>query len=80
MLVYDGQGFWLCHKRLVQGAFCLELSGHNTRIRDLAAQQLQVLLWNSDPGKMHSRRFSSDCQNFIEILEKNSGHGQLSLL
>jgi len=27
VLVYDGQGFWLCHKRLSSGRFCWWPSG-----------------------------------------------------
>ena len=46
-LVYDGQGFWLCHKRLSKGRFAWRfLSGGS---RELAAQQLLALLWNEDP-------------------------------
>ena len=46
LLVYDGQGFWLCHKRLSQGRFFWpEGNGH----KRLLAQQLQMLLWNTNP-------------------------------
>jgi transposase len=46
ILVYDGQGFWLCHKRLSQGRFFWpEGNGH----KRLLAQQLQMLLWNTNP-------------------------------
>lgn len=48
ILVYDGQGFWLCQKRLSQGRFrhwpCDEMSS-----KKLAAQEIGVLLANGDP-------------------------------
>lgn len=44
LLIYDGQGFWLCHKRLSKGKFTWSFSGSDT----LAARELQQLLWNAD--------------------------------
>jgi len=44
ILVYDGQGFWMCHKRLSQGRFAWNFSSNER----LAARQLQQLLWNGD--------------------------------
>jgi hypothetical protein len=51
VLVYDGQGFWLCHKRLSTGRFQWWPTGaHGTGpTRMLAAHQLQVLLSAGDP-------------------------------
>jgi len=49
-LVYDGQGFWLCHKRLSRGRFRYwpaDAGGTTTR---LAATELQVLLFGGDPS------------------------------
>lgn len=49
VLVYDGQGFWLCHKRLSAGRFrWWPLSGGGAH-RALEAQQLQVLLSGGNP-------------------------------
>ena len=50
-LVYDGQGFWLCHKRLSSGRFrWWPGRAHATEVaRKLAAHQLQVLLWAGNP-------------------------------
>ena len=50
LLVYDGQGFWLCQKRLSQGRFAWwpETSGPSAR---LEAHQLHLLLWNGHPSR-----------------------------
>jgi transposase len=48
VLVYDGQGFWLCHKRLSEGRFRWIGKGGGTRVASLAAVELQILLWNGD--------------------------------
>lgn len=47
-LVYDGQGFWLCTKRLSKGKFLWwpEKIGVGMSIR---ACDLQALLWNGNP-------------------------------
>jgi len=47
LLAYDGQGYWLCHKRLSRGRFPWNFD--RGRVRELAVRQLQMLLWNSDP-------------------------------
>jgi transposase len=47
-LVYDGQGFWLCHKRLSEGRFRWWPSAA-AAARALAAHQLHVLLRAGDP-------------------------------
>ena len=44
-LVYDGQGFWLCQKRLSQGTF-RHWPKHGTV---LSTPQVLVLLYNGDP-------------------------------
>ena len=49
ILVYDGQGYWLCHKRLSSGKFSWWPSAKNAAARTLAAQQLQVLLSAGNP-------------------------------
>ena len=50
ILAYDGQGFWLCQKRLSTGHFrywpVRGESGHS----ELLAHQLQVLLMCGDPA------------------------------
>lgn len=49
ILVYDGQGFWLCHKRLSAGRFRWWPTGKDTASKTLAAHQLQVLLSAGNP-------------------------------
>ncbi len=48
VLVYDGQGFWLCHKRLSRGRFRFWPQGGLKGVRALEAHQLQVLLSAGD--------------------------------
>jgi transposase len=48
-LVYDGQGFWLCHKRLSSGKFCWWPSAPHEAAKTLAAHQLHVLLSAGNP-------------------------------
>lgn len=48
ILVYDGQGFWLCHKRLSQGRFRFWPGGERSTVRALAAHELHVLLSAGD--------------------------------
>jgi transposase len=48
LLVYDGQGIWLCHKRLSKGRFVYWPSDSERSVK-LQAHQLQVLLFAGDP-------------------------------
>ena len=54
LLVYDGQGFFLCQKRLSAGRFNWWPPGGAGPSVRLEAHQLQLLLWNGDPGKAHT--------------------------
>jgi transposase len=51
ILVYDGQGFWLCQKRLSKGKFVWWPDGKQEITRQLDAHELQLLIWNADPSK-----------------------------
>jgi len=51
VLMYDGQGFWLCHKRLSQGRFPWWPSVANDAAQPLAAHQLLVLLAAGNPTR-----------------------------
>ncbi|MDD3978205.1 MAG: IS66 family insertion sequence element accessory protein TnpB [Methanomicrobium sp.] len=47
-LLYDGQGFWLCQKRLSKGRF--KWWPKEGPLHLLAAHELQTLVWNGNPG------------------------------
>ena len=55
VLVYDGQGFWLCHKRLSSGRFRWwptsrpSVDGARAATKTLVAHQLHVLLSAGNP-------------------------------
>jgi len=50
LLIYDGQGFWLCHKRLSEGQFrWWPLQSEQSGV-SLRAYELQVLLCGGDPS------------------------------
>jgi transposase len=53
VLVYDGQGFWLCHKRLSSGRFRWWPTSVDASevARKLAAHQLHVLLSAGNPAE-----------------------------
>jgi transposase len=51
-LTYDGQGFWICQKRLSQGRFrSWPQAGDGGSALRLDPHQLHLLLWNGDPSK-----------------------------
>ncbi len=50
LLVYDGQGFWLCHKRISEGRFRWWPSRAGEVATVLEAHELQVLLYGGDPA------------------------------
>lgn len=49
VLMYDGQGFWLCQKRLSTGRFRWWPQSSGERVSRLDAYELQLLLWNGNP-------------------------------
>lgn len=49
ILVYDGQGFWICQKRLSRGRFTGWPQGEGPSMR-WDPCQLHLLLWNGDPA------------------------------
>ena len=57
ILAYDGQGFWLCQKRLSSGRLHWWPEAEAQGLSRLAAQQLQMLLWNGD---LESARFGDE--------------------
>jgi len=50
ILIYDGQGFWVYHKRLSRGRFKWWPESDKVHA-SLVANQLSVLIWNGDPQK-----------------------------
>lgn len=53
LLVYDGQGFWLCHKRLSVGRFGRWPKSKQAAVK-LRAHELGVLLFAGDPMATHA--------------------------
>jgi transposase len=53
VLVYDGQGFWLCHKRLSTGRFVWwpSAADKDTPAQTLAAHQVSVLFSAGNPER-----------------------------
>ena len=49
ILIYDGQGFWLCQKRLSKGKFGWWPKGNDKRVNTLDPYQLQHIIWNGEP-------------------------------
>lgn len=52
ILTYDGQGYWICQKRLSKGRFQWWPKTDEGTLRTLAVNQLQALLWNGNPDKI----------------------------
>jgi len=51
LLLYDGQGFWLCQKRLSQGKFRHWPCERGVVQQELLAHELQVLLAGGNPER-----------------------------
>jgi transposase len=51
LLFYDGQGFWLCQKRLSKGYFRFWPKSATQALSTLEAHELHVLLRNGDPSQ-----------------------------
>lgn len=52
ILMYDGQGFWLCQKRLSKGRFDWWPKNGQSCSRQIPVHELQLLIWNGDMGKV----------------------------
>ena len=55
-LQYDGQGLWLCKKRLSKGRFVWWARSAEAKW-SLDAHELQTLLWNGDPTRTRAAPF-----------------------
>ncbi len=51
LLAYDGQGFWLCQKRLSSGRFRYWPTSQDQSLGALEAHELSVLLRGGDPTR-----------------------------
>jgi len=51
LLTYDGQGFWLCEKRLSAGTYRWWPKTGHEGVAKLDVFELQALLWNADPSR-----------------------------
>lgn len=51
LLVYDGQGYWLCMKRFSRGKLAWWPKSNGTT-ETISAHNLQVLLYQGDPTKI----------------------------
>ena len=49
LLLYDGQGYWLCHKRLSEKKFKWWPDAGDNSLKQLAVHELQLLIWNGNP-------------------------------
>lgn len=50
VLVYDGQGFWLCHKRLSSGKFNYWPKATEHKATVIESHELTVLIFGGDPS------------------------------
>ena len=58
VLAYDGNGFWLCHRRLSKGRLAWwPREASEQRERNLATFELQALLMNMDPSRWKPQTF-----------------------
>ena len=55
LLLYDGQGDWLCMKRLSQGCVRWWPTTADARV-PVSARELLILLWNGDPDRAQMAR------------------------
>ena len=51
LLSYDGQGFWLCEKRLSAGTFKWWPKVGQQGVAKMNVHELQLLLWNGNPDQ-----------------------------
>jgi len=68
VLMYDGQGFWLCQKRLSKGRFNWWPVDGNSCLRQLAVHELQLLIWN---GELHKARVAPLFKPIDKAAEKS---------
>jgi transposase len=57
ILMYDGQGFWLCQKRLSKGRFRWWPDKRHEKTMTLFVHELQLLIWNGNPDHIQAAPF-----------------------
>ena len=72
LLVYDGQGFWLLHKRLSKGKFVWWPEKSDVASARLAAHELQLLIWSGNPTGCEVGETWREIKNYGSIAESNS--------
>ena len=56
LLIYDGHGFWLLHKRLSKGRFPLWPTGEGQKVKEIQGYELLILTWGALRGEEQWRR------------------------
>ncbi len=72
LLVYDGQGFWLLHKRLSKGKFDWWPKQFDAASVELAAYELQLLIYSGNPTECEVGETWREIKNSGSIAENNS--------
>ena len=72
LLVYDGQGFWLLHKRLSKGKFSWWPEKFDSVSVELVAYELQLLIWSGNPTECKVGETWREIKNCGSIAENNS--------
>ena len=73
ILVYDGQGIWLCTKRLSRGKLSWWPDSSGQPISELAAWELNILLWNGNPQQAG---FSEEWRPVSKVGEAGSSNAE----
>jgi transposase len=75
ILVYDGQGFWLCQKRLSANRFSWWPAKAEGKSLRLDVHEVQLLLWNGNPDQVRVappwRRVRPKDEDGGPLLERN---------
>ena len=72
ILLYDGQGFWLCQKRLSKGRIKFWPLKTENGLMVLRAYELQMLLWNVNPWEVSFsewKRIKEQDRKLLENIE-----------
>ncbi len=70
VLMYDGQGFWLCQKRLSKGRFSWWPDKADAGLRQMAVHEVQLLIWNGNPSKAHVAPLWKQIKEPDKIIER----------